>query len=411
MNKFFVFLLILVTFSCTNTPRTINNSSRNDIIKFFEINYEKVLQNKQVLRLSEIASNVEYVRLETNKNCLIRPVVKYFFTDSLIFVQNVNEILKFSRDGRFLKKIGNPGRGPGEIDVIRLMSILLEERLIAIQKNQERTLLFFSFNGDLVKTIKFESDISYTKVLPDKKYITYEPGFRGSEKYTFCLMNENWDTLSIIENYSKWIRTPSMLRIMITYPQFEPFYFSMGKCHFKSMYNDTIYVNNFDKIYPEYFINLGKYKLPEELRPERVNAENYKKFEDNQDKYFFVNVFEASNKIFLSSSSYSETFVNYTVFDKIKRKGLLLLNRNSVSTGFINDWDGGMDFYPIGCVNENQVYMPINAMDIQEKHSSNHDYEEPIAFPEKEIYFKKLISNIDMTDNPIIMVVTLKEDN
>ncbi len=371
MRKLLIITLFILIYSCNNKPNIKNTSSSSSFNSFFEINYEEVLQNKQVIGLSQIASNVEYIKLETNNECLIRPVVRYFFSDSLIFVQNVNHILKFSREGKFLKKIGNPGRGPGEIDLIRIMSILPEKRLIVIQKLYQRDLLFFSFDGDLVKTVKFETDIFNTKVLPDEKYITYEPGVRGSEKFTFCLMNEKWDTLSLIENYSKWIRTPSTMRIMITYPQFEPFYFSQGKCHFKAMYNDTVYLASNDKIYPEYFINLGKYQLPEELRPERVNAEQYKIFEDNQDKYFFVNVFEASNKIFLTSCSYGESSVQYLLYDKIKLKGLLLTNTEGISTGFVNDWDGGIDFRPIGSINENQVFMPINMMYFQKGLTEN----------------------------------------
>ncbi len=37
---------------------------------------------------------------------------------------------------------------------------------------------------------------------------------------------------------------------------------------FKSMYNDTIYTVLDNIITPTYFVNMGKYRLPNDLRPE-----------------------------------------------------------------------------------------------------------------------------------------------
>mgnify|MGYP001792567426 CR=1 FL=1 len=197
---FFVFLL-LYSF---NTQK--ENVSKVNSDKFFQINYETLLKKKETINLSQIASNVEYIKIETKDECLLwGGLKKYLFTDNFIFISNRDHILKFSRDGKFINKIGSPGRGPGEIDLIVTMSILPDKKLIIVQTNIGRKLLYFTFDGDFVKTVAFTSYVPYVKVLRDGKYLTHDNGSSGKNKYTFGLVNAKMVTLSVIKNYNHWI--------------------------------------------------------------------------------------------------------------------------------------------------------------------------------------------------------------
>lgn len=80
------------------------------------------------------------------------------------------------------------------------------------------------------------------------------------------------------------------------------------------------------------------------------------------------------------------------------------------STGFVNDWDGGIDFWPTGQLNDNQVFMPITPLQFKKLVSEEAVKTEDIKYPEKKSKLLKLISSLDETDNPILMVVTLKQD-
>ena len=408
MKNLVVLFIVVLICSCTNR-KGIKKDSASD--KFFDINFEQALTNKQELRLSQMASDVEYIKLETGDDFMVRPVVRYFFTDSLIFVSNNYEILKFSRDGKFLKKIGAPGKGPGEIDLIRCASFLPEERLIAVHLNWKRELLFFSFDGELVKTEKFDVNIWNIKVLPGKKYIVYEVGGSGTEENTFCLMDENRDTLSVVQNYGKWISPPRTMSIMIGYPDFEPFYFNRGMYHFKAMYNDTVYFEDSGRILPGYFINMGKYRLPDELRPERLGPEQVQKFVDNSDNYCFPIVQETGNRIFLTGHSYGEQASKLILYDKSDHEGVLLTDSDGDAKGFVNDWDGGPDFWPVGSVSDNEVFMPINVMTIQKVIEENKADGKALKYPDKQKQLETMVSQSDVTDNPILMIVKLKSSN
>jgi len=323
MKNLTAIFLFLLVYSCGNRHREDSKSSD----MFFDINFEEALSNKKEISLAKAASNVEYIRLETTDSCLVRSVVRYFFTDSLIFISNRDHILKFSRDGRFLKKIGNPGRGPGEIDLIRIMSVLPDQRLIVVQKNVQRQLLSF--------------------------------------------------------------------------------YFARDRHHFKAMYNDTVYFEGGIKINPEYFLNMGKYRLPEELRPERLGPEQIQKFQDNSGRYYFATVHEASGKVFLGAHCYGKSPSRYVLFDKSDQKGTLLVNKEGDSKGFINDWDGGPDFWPIGSVNDDQVFMPVNVMAFKEMIKDN-AAGASVKYPDKQKQLTEMASGMDISDNPVVMVVTMK---
>ena len=405
MKGYLVSLMILLFFhSCSNNQGADNVSKSQE---FFNINFEEILANKRQINLSQLASDIKYIILETNDDCMINRNVEYFFTDSLIFIKNLNHILKYSRNGKFLKKIGNPGRGPGEIDLIRIMSILPDKRLIIVQLNSKRELLYFNFDGKLVKTIDLTTPYYQIKILDEGKYVVYNKIFMGNEQYSFILANEEWDTISTVENYTKWDRNTYFA---LGYSDFKPFYFYNGHLYLKTMYNDTVYTIESEKIKPSYFINLGKYKLPEELIPDKLGREQLQKFRDNSKNHFFAMVHEASNKVFFKAPNYQESINKYILFDKKYQKGTLLANENADSKGFINDWDGGIDFWPVGNLNDNQVYMPVYVMDLQKSLEKNKISKISSKYKDKQEQLLDLISSLDVSSNPILMVVTLKND-
>jgi hypothetical protein len=404
MKGILITIILLLTLSCNNKTEVISPS--DDIM---EIIYDNLLKNKKPIKLSEIAEDVEYICLESSQNCLLRRKVDYLFIDSLIFIRNYDHILKFSRDGKYLKKIGTPGRGPAEIRFISTLSILPEEKIIVAQNGLTSTkseLLYYSFSGDLIRKITVNTG-DEIKVLEDGRFIINYHGEEASPEFIFRLTNENDDTISVIKNYAKWI-TPKD-KSSIGFFSFKPFYFYKNDCFFKDMYNDTVYSISGDNIIPSYFINLGKYKLPEDLRPESLGALNIQAYFDKTSSYYFVHCFEAANKIFLTSSDYKDENTKHFLFERNSNDGYLVSDQARMSFGFVNDWDGGPDFWPLGNVNDNQVFMPVNMTDFQNVIDKKNLNKSPAEFPEKEKELKKIISDLNITDNPVLMIVTLKK--
>ena len=394
----------MLTLSCRHKPKIV--LPPDDII---EIIYDNLLKNEKPIKLIEIAENIEYVCLETTQECLLKRKVDYLFVDSLIFIRNFDHILKFSRDGKFLKKIGTPGRGPNEIRHLSTISILSDEKIIVAQNgitSSTSELLYYSFNGDLVKKLSVNTG-DEIKVLEDGRFIINYHGENESPEFIFRLTNVGDDTVSVIKNFAKWI-TPKD-KSSIGFFSYKPFYFYKTHCFFKDMYNDTVYSVSGDNIFPSYFINLGKYKLPEDLRPERLGFLNIQAYHDKTSSYFFIHSFEAAGKIFLTSSDYNDENTKHFLFERASNSGYFIADESKMSFGFVNNWDGGPDFWRLGNVNDDQVFMPVNITDFQDVFDSENSNKTLAKFPEKETDFKKMISTLNITDNPVLMIVTLKK--
>lgn len=402
MKNLVIILILLLACSCKSKTSDSVSSEGN---KFFEINYENILLNSKIVPLSQIASKVEYIKLETNNDCTIKKITDCFFTDNLIFIGNSDHVLKFSRDGKFLQKIGSPGRGPGEIDRIRAMTIMPDKKMIAIQKTSKGEMLYFSFDGELVKTVNIPRALRI-KVMNDGKFIAYDAGTDGASKNTFSLITEVGDTISAVRNYCNWVNTTGIALTEGSFPM--PFLFR-NKWYFKDRYNDTVYTIVSNIIKPSYSVNLGKYKLPDELRLERIGQDQMPLYLEKAQNYNHVILFEAANNIFITSESYHRPKSRYLLFDKEHGTGILLDDSKGISKGFINDIDGGMDFWPMGAVNDNQVFMPIEIVAFKKEFEKTILSEKISKHPDKQKELAKMISNSDISDNPVLMIVSLKE--
>jgi len=182
------------------------------------------------------------------------------------------------------------------------------------------------------------------------------------------------------------------------------------------MYNDTVYVINANKITPAYFVNLGKYRLPEEKRYERSSNGEARLFWRNTAGYYYTYVFEAGDRLFLTTNEWGGDFkIDRFVINK---SGFIANTDNRYSgvfKGYIdNDWDGGTPFWPKGSINDNKVFMPIDVADLKNilnfRRSSN-TLKTMVKFPDQRTLLEKMASDLDITNNPILMVVTLKSDS
>lgn len=403
----FGILLINVPICQKSTQQNLNND------KFFEIKYEELLKHKNSIKLSQVASEVKYIQLETNEKCMIYPYAKYYFSDNFIFVSNRDHILKFSSDGKFIKQIGTPGRGPGEITSITTTSIIPEKKWIVLYDFVAHKLRYFNFDGNLVKTINL-APFRYVKVIDNITYIAISNvNSVASEKYTHLLLNESGETLSSVKNPESWKSVYQNNVLSISSPTFEPFYTYRNNHYFKSMYNDTVYVVNANRIQPSFFINLGKYRIPEEKRFERLSPAESKMFNENTSGYYFSYVFEAGDRLFLTTNEWGgDTKIGRFTINKKSLVENSDDKNSGIYKGYIdNDWDGGALFWPKGSFSDNTVFMPIYIKDLKDIinfRRSSKSLKTMVKFPDKRAQMEKMVSDLDISDNPILMIVKLK---
>lgn len=408
-NSFSILVIILISFSSNIALGQARFTSSKKLDSFFQINYVELLLNKKTIGLNQIATKVEYIQLETTKDCLIGPDPNYYFTDSLIFVVQLDAVYKFSIRGKFLGKVASSGRGPNEIaGNILTICLIPEKKLFVAQDYSKHRLLYFSYDGNVVKTFNYSPYISRINALKDGRFITYCSGSSGNVDYIFRLTNEQNDTISVVNNYNNW-KNKSPISVELWRP-FEPFYLYQQRTFFKSLYNDTVYYLSSDKIIPAYSIDLGIHKLPNNfVYPERLSGTDLQLYREKAEKFNYVNVFEASNKIFLTSYCYNSNINpnKYFIYDKVEKVGFFLVNNNDKSTGIANDWDGGIDFIPTAAINDDKIYMSISVLDFQ-KHFKDNSIKKPATHSTEAKQLEKLVSESDILGNPILMIVSLK---
>jgi hypothetical protein len=409
--KQIVFVVIsFLVLSCKGDIKK-EEGPKYDRNKFFVVDYESVLNNKAQINLSELTDDIEYVPLETNDNCLLHRMAEYFFTDDFIFVDNSTHILQFDRSGKFIKQIGTPGRGPGEIGLIRMLSVLDDKKQLVVQTNWAHKLYYFSYDGDFIKAAPFNGDeIWKIKAVPDNRLVYFNTCHSGQEDYMFALTNQAGDTLDVVCNHYKWEDSFHSGQ-SINYSSFVPFYFYNNTLSFKSMHNDTVYTVYGDSIRADYLVDLGDLQLPQEYR-----METYKKivrmneFYEKVKGHRFCSVFEAKEMLFISSSDYKDYNTAYNmIYDRPTGSGRLLVDMHSDPGVIINDIDGGPDFWPLGTVNDSTVYMPVLPLDLKNKDFRDKLTKAEGVDPEKKNDLIKMIDGLSESDNSVLMIIRLKK--
>jgi hypothetical protein len=408
MNRIIFLLLAVLVLSCNGSIEK-EEEPGYDRNKFFVVDYESVLKNKAQVNLSELTDDIEYITLETNEKCLLHRMAEYFFTDDFIFVDNSTHILQFDRNGKFIKQIGTPGRGPGEIGLVRQLSVLDKKKQLLVQTNWAHKLYYFSYDGDFLKTVPVEDRLKL-KAIPDNRLVYFDGCIRGNEDYMFALTNLAGDTLDVVHNHYKWEDSFHSGQT-VSYTLFVPFYFYNNNISFKSMHNDTVYTVSGDSIRAKYLIDLGDLQLPQEYR-----VEVYKKlapwneFYERAKGHRFCSVFEAKEMLFISSSDYKEYNTVYNmIYNRPSGNGSLLVDMHNDPGMIINDIDGGPDFWPLGTVDDSTVYMPVLPLDLKNK-----DFRDKLAKaegvdPEKKNELIKMIDGLSESDNSVLMIVRLNK--
>jgi hypothetical protein len=399
------FCTILI--SCGGVTEEVTDSYDRD--RFFTVNYEETLTNKSSLYLSDIAGKIEYISLETNDDCLLTLKPDFYFTDEYIFVDNSKQILQFDRKGRFIKQIGKHGRGPGEIGLIRQLTVLDDEKLLIAQTNWARKLYYFNYEGEFLRQLKVP-DIYRIKGLRGNRLLFFYYCNGGAEEYMFVLTNSQGDTTGVVKNHYNWENTTGF-EASVSYDLFRPFYEYMGNTYFKSRHNDTVYQAIGDTIRPAYFIDLGKYLLPQELRVEALNTSPSTRFQDFKDGsrgYRFVSTLEADEKLFISSQDYHDGEVQYNMlYYRPESRSTLMVDDAGYPSGILNNLDGGPDFWPVGALNDSTVYMWLLPHEILK---NGYKIEKLTGETESGQLsnFKEVLDVIKEDDNPVLMLVYLK---
>jgi len=358
------------------------------------------MNEKGTLKLSDIVENMEYIPLETNTENLISNVDDIKFTEEFIFVKNINpsSLYIFKRSGKFVRQIGHKGHGPNEYNILSGFCIQDQNNNIYLYTTSPSKLLIYNFDGSILK--KFDCPSFQSQPFFDMeffctdKFIMMLSNYHGDTKFSYKIFNSKNELLKeAIEPIQFLTRGYSNNKFEFSYYTYKNWMYVK-----ENLLNDTLYrVTKTNGFQPTYIFQSGKYECPVEFR------QNFIQFAQKKElKYILIReVFECKQYLLYSYSFNRELFMNY--YDKLLKKAFTF-NSERIP----NDFDGGPDFYPIYQKN-NEMIGIISSIDLIGKVFSDDFKSSTPKYPEKKKELERLVNNLDENDNPVLMLVKLKE--
>ena len=351
--------------------------------------------------LTELSSDIRYLKLETRPECMIDQVMKVLVDNTLVFVHShsnpAGHLFIFSNSGKFIRQIGKQGRGPGEYSSVHDFTLDRENKKIYFIDSMGK-LFVYDYSGKCLKT---------EIIVSDPSGITYY------NKHLF--MVQSWPTYFLNNGFAVTIRdleqnTPDLKLINRKYIKFDKqiqdvvynsnFWFSSNNQSSVSLIEakfDTLYYISVEgKIEAKYLFDLTN-KTPQ-------NLFFVQEYDDALTKYSSYSLIIETDKYIILRILHRSQFYLY-FFNKNTGK-LLKQNTNMLKQNIYNDYDGGLPFTPRGLADKDVIFAIQSPSKIKEKleNPDNLMIKNTAAYS----YIKDLTKDAEITDNPILVFVTLR---
>lgn len=334
-----------------------------------ELNLEDALKSKHTMEnLSELSDQLDYVKLETNSECLINYISRLYPVNSGFLVNDsYKRLLFFDKDGRFKWKIDRRGQGPGEYS--SCMATYDESRNEVLIRGLNNNLLVFDSNGKYLRSDSISYNIARLLSLPDGNLIITKNGISDGTlvriiKPSGELVKELPDYFPIRPKGHDDVGRP--IRIYSAYVHNTPNGVMIHK-------QDSVWSLNSDY----------------ELIPVLMTNNSIR--DDNEGYYKYLVFYLDSNRIGFEISWKRKR----GIYDLKKRK-FYRFNGND-KTQLIDDIDGGTPFTMTYCT-DGVFYNPVNPVDIL---TGEYNIR-------KGSKLEKLMDESTEDDNPILRLVHLK---
>ena len=423
-----VVLMIFLALKCTEFCIDKNIIDKN-IIE--EIDIQSKIGKYEIVKLSQFSSSIKYLPLILDGEHKINRIVQVDFTPDKILISDGKECLLLTADGSFIRKIGDTGRGPGEYNIISNISFGSNSTIFIQSANG--IFLEFSDEGTLINISKVPSNYSPDYYLGswiqvnDSLFFGQTPITTGKESTKAILFNKNG---KIIKEYKNYIMLDRQIRMFTTDDSEASYYSYNGRIYYKEKLNDTLFYldDNFDLL-PRMTFRLGKYLMPKKYRE---NISFGQSLSPKFNYIFIENVYETQHYLLLDCEfnryfpakritpkiihgvEIWQNTLNVLGFYNKQNRTLVFIEPTSTdnplyTSGLYNDIDAGPRFFPMKQVDDSTMVMWVDSKQLKDHIASEEFKNAKPLYPEKKEELKHLANSLKETDNPVLMIVRLKE--
>ena len=371
------------------------------------INVEEFSSNKKKVNLSDIASKIEYIKFEDTDSSILGDLriqdkeIKFFGNNILV---SSGKILRFDSKGVFLNEIGVVGEGPNEYLKVSDFTFFTKgkDSLISIYSDVQKKIVLYNLNGQFVKYFRIKETPMNISSINNKIVLINAIGMRLESNY-YALNIISVDDGSLEKNLL--FKEKEKNRELATTGFNTNYIFNDTLSYWESNYDTIWRIADDYKKTPKYVVSIGDNVLPVEKFTNQnvLNFDVFSRYERIQKLY------ETKNFIFIKSV-YQKYLCN-VVYNKQKKEGIAPEFKRPFGRGkhfsFFNDIDGGLPFWPLGRIDDNKVFMLVYGYEVKEYMNRNKESK----FRDENLREKLLsfTSGSKITDNPALMIVTLKD--
>ncbi|MBN1467082.1 MAG: 6-bladed beta-propeller [Fusobacteriaceae bacterium] len=370
-------------FSCNDVSKTKDNFDPN----IYNLNVRNsISQNEKEYLISSMAKNITYVKLETNNLSFLERIKNVCITDKYIFVADNKSLCQFDKQGNFIRRIGRKGNGPGEFG--NKIRFTVNKDLSEIYVLSHRTILniFEMETGSFKNSFRVDLDISSFATLEPDKLVFFTNDVNSnaliSTMYEAYLVNRDGKILDSIPDYTRVNNSSNILG-------HTEYYIRNRSIFYKSYFKDTLF--NLDNTFTKRPII--SYDFQNEVRRNKIEMDGG---EDEVSNFISVLKTLENDKYFFITAEKDLVHGKKREFQKILfKKDNNTLN---LTSGFKNDLDGGITFWPKFIIEELLVDW-VEAKDLIEYYNATKETVKHSA------EFEKLANSLFVNDNPILILL------
>jgi hypothetical protein len=347
--------------------------------------------------LSDIASEVKYIPL-SNSKVLTMPARIFITANDIILSERNEGIMRFDLNGNYINHIGRKGRGPGEYLTGLHFAINSADSLVYIKQREKIFIYNYSggFLGQISDTIL--KRFSTIALIDDLFYFTSpiyaQPNFKHSR---WLVTNKDLCVLRIKEDYTVFESSGFTLNESNSY-------IHNNSLHYWNNYLDTVYNINKTEVMPRLIFNKDKYGI----NPEIMTKQN---IHQRLGDYYIVQYLQETNHFFMLRYIYANQYY-IGILNKTDGNSQIANISEEPLSGIANDIDGGIEMYAqeFQIINGAEYFISsVNAYQLKAHVASDAFKNSTPKYPDKKRELEQLANSLSENDNPVLMIVKLKE--
>ncbi len=404
-KTFSCILLLLLGFSCNTTQEKAQPSSFNsDAETEYPIHIDLAKhKEKDFLNVSEFADSILYIPLETTPESLIKEIVSIWLNDSIVIIAHKFGLLKFDINGKFIKKIGTQGKGPGEY--VSIFDFTVIRDTIYLSPTDGRRFLRYTLDGLYCDKIELKTQPVLFNTTDDQKLAIFE-----RDKGEIYIYNKNIqsppDTITIEYGINGFWHS----RTLTDEKLYNCFYKTSTGLLFNNYLNDTIWNINSKSKEPAFILDTNNKLLPWGKYIDFCTTDNVYEWGKSAKRYFTFNLLPITSGVFIFQKAWFRDEYLDENYNTYQYDALLFLEKKTNKLTKYNyiydDITGNQKLtwlyqtryksYLIG-----DIY-PYNLLSNLEQNRRNGNFISPT--------FLDQIKNLKEDDNPVLVLIKTKEN-